>query len=225
MILCTSSFWGWAHGSTQRGTLTFSSSGENSSSRKGDLKTSSTAASHLSVLFPAAHVTQLPALSIVPKEKARAQLFHQGHHRLIPISENPHNSKGSSETTGEVKQRICLRYLWFSLLFFFLFPFIIQPSLFLEIWCKIESAGIQSDKPPVRLEQIFLQLCRTTWIRGVNLQHSFADIQYPLPQVSLMKCTATVPQHPMKSKANTPKQTKKCNKNITSWRGFSFHVH
>lgn len=119
MILCTSSFWGWAHGSTQRGTLTFSSSGENSFSGKGDLKTSSTAASHLSVLFPAAHVTQLPALSIVPKEKARAQLFHQGHHRLIPISENPHNSKGSSETTGEVKQRICLRYLWFSLLFFF----------------------------------------------------------------------------------------------------------
>lgn len=121
MILCTSSFWGWAHGSTQRGTLTFSSSGENSSSRKGDLKTSSTAASHLSVLFPAAHVTQLPALSIVPKEKAWAQLFHQGHHRLIPISENPHNSKGSSETTGEVKQRICLRYLWFSLLFFFFY--------------------------------------------------------------------------------------------------------
>lgn len=38
--------------------------------------------------------------------------FCQGQHRLIPLSEHPCNSTGSSEAMAKTKQRVCLRCFW-----------------------------------------------------------------------------------------------------------------
>lgn len=88
--------------------------------------------------------------------------FCQGQHRLIPLSEHPCNSTGSSEAMAKTKQRVCLRGFWLTRPFLrFISASSFNPPCFWEVGAKSKQLVFSWTRPkicllPICVEQEFL---------------------------------------------------------------------